>query len=392
MNVLVVHHRWGYGGGVVVFYYTVKALRDAGFNVIVATTDKPDLKSYEDVVGEPFPEGVKLYSLAPFTTRMFTIYKGFILTLAFRRFNYDVAVVTHGYAFKAKAPLIYYMHFPPVLTADPVWNPEYSKYSLKHPSVSGFRGLALSVPWWLYSRPYEFLVKKLYKPMLESATRILVNSSFTLKALKYTLSTFKVDATIMDKTRIVYPPLPRINEYVKARSPEKLYCAATIGRFSPEKRYELILETAKLTPGVEYYIAGGIYGRVSRSYYEKIKREAPPNVRVIANIPHNLKLELLSKCAAYIHTMVGEHFGIAPLEAIAAGATPIVPTFSGTWTDICLEGEYCHGYSKAEPRILAEKILTALEKPKEASLEHIEKFSPQKFAKEIVAEINSLAW
>ncbi|MEM1832513.1 MAG: glycosyltransferase [Desulfurococcaceae archaeon] len=332
---------------------------------------------------------MELHVMMPFATGMFTIYKGFVLSLAFRRFEYDVAVVTHGYIiFGARPPLIYYMHFPAVLIADPMWNPWYSKYSLRYPSVNGFRGFAKSVPWWLYVRPHELLAGRFYKNILEAADRILVNSNFTLNALKYTLSAFKVDFNVIDKTRILYPPLPRIYEYVKARSPEKLNCTVTIGRFSAEKHYELVLETAKLTPEVKYYIAGGIYGRTSRNYYERIKREAPPNVKVAANIPHNLKLELLSKCTAYLHTMIGEHFGIAPLEAIAAGATPIVPTFSGTWTDICLEGEYCYGYRKAEAKILAEKIAEALEKPKTAPLEHVEKFSPEKFMKDIVAEVS----
>ncbi|MEM1832512.1 MAG: hypothetical protein QXJ97_13405 [Desulfurococcaceae archaeon] len=54
MRILVVHHRWGYGGAEIIFYYTVKALFDAGFKVVVTVTDEPDLRSYEDVVRESF--------------------------------------------------------------------------------------------------------------------------------------------------------------------------------------------------------------------------------------------------------------------------------------------------------------------------------------------------
>jgi hypothetical protein len=38
---LVVHHRWGYGGGETVFYYTIKALAGAGFDVTISTVDPP---------------------------------------------------------------------------------------------------------------------------------------------------------------------------------------------------------------------------------------------------------------------------------------------------------------------------------------------------------------
>jgi len=51
---LIVHHRWGYGGGVTVFYYTIKALHDAGCDVTISTVDPPDFKSYIDIVGDAF--------------------------------------------------------------------------------------------------------------------------------------------------------------------------------------------------------------------------------------------------------------------------------------------------------------------------------------------------
>ncbi|MEM1861245.1 MAG: hypothetical protein QXD28_03385, partial [Acidilobaceae archaeon] len=66
VRVLVAHHRWGYGGSETVFYYTVKALADAGYDVTVSTVDAPDFKSYEDIVGESFPSSVMLVRAIPF--------------------------------------------------------------------------------------------------------------------------------------------------------------------------------------------------------------------------------------------------------------------------------------------------------------------------------------
>ena len=218
-----------------------------------------------------------------------------------------------------------------------------------------------------------------------------INSSFTLKALQYTLAKLKVNGSIMAKTRIVYPPLPRMHEYTASRNTVKSPCVAVIGRFSPEKRFDLAAEAARLTPKIKYYIAGEVGGGALKNYYERLKREAPPNVTVIADIPHILKLKLLSRCTVYMHTMIGEHFGITPLEAMAAGATLVVPTFGGTWTDICLRGEYCYGYTSTDPKNLAEKVLEALERPKIAPLEHVEKFSPEMFMKEIVEEVHRVA-
>lgn len=387
VRVLVAHHRWGYGGGETVFYYTVKALADAGYDVTVSTVDAPDFKSYEDIVGESFPSNVMLVRAIPFDIKIFTIYKGLLSWIEAYRGSYDIIVVTHGYPLKLtglKAPVVYYMHFPAILTVDTKWNYEFSRYMLKSPSRYGFREFLESIPFWLYIKPYTFISSRLYRYLLEVPWRILVNSTYTLKALKYTLGMYRCCYDVISKTEIVYPPLPRLEELTSLRGGAREPCVVTIGRFSSEKRYELVLETARILRDIEFYIAGGVYGRASRSYYNKIKRHAPSNVIVKANIPHDEKLSLLSNCTVYLHTMIGEHFGIAPLEALATGATPVVHTLSGTWTDICLENNYCYGYKKTNPEEIARIVEEAINKPKQAPIEHIEKYSPEKFMRTIL--------
>jgi len=59
--------------------------------------------------------------------------------------------------------------------------------------------------------------------------------------------------------------------------------------------------------------------------------------------------------------MTGERFGIAPLEALAPGLTPVIPRRSGTWTDICNNGEHYYSYMKPEPKEIAESVRKALE-------------------------------
>ena len=41
------------------------------------------------------------------------------------------------------------------------------------------------------------------------------------------------------------------------------------------------------------------------------------------------KIELLKKAKIYLHTMVGEHFGISIVEAMALGCLPIVHNSGG---------------------------------------------------------------
>jgi len=393
MRVLVTHHRWGYGGGEAVFYYTVKALASAGFEIVMSTIDSPDFKSYIDVVGEPLRGNVTFVKALSVNTKMLTLYKPLVSLKCANLKSFDAIIVTHGYPFiffnKIEAPIIYYMHFPSVLKADILWNPELSKYELKSPSKSGLREFLNSIPWWLYFQPYKLVLFRLYEPLVRVFSRILVNSSYTLRAFKYSLLRYTKLSLgevreVLSRTRILYPPLPRAGELLELRGSSRVPCVATIGRFSSEKRYDVVLEVARLMPDTLFIVAGGVYGRASRAYYEWVKSRAPGNVRVLANIPSSVKHMILSKCTAYLHTMPGEHFGIAPLEAAAAGMTPVVHTRSGTWTDVCREGEYCYSYITLNPREVAEAVERALEKPRIAPVEHVDRFSPERFMKEIV--------
>jgi len=312
---------------------------------------------------------------------------------------FDVVVVTHGYPYilgdNVRAPVVYYMHFPAVLIADRFWNPEVAKYELRGPLGSGLKSFIASIPWWLYFQPYRLLAGRLYRRLVESISRILVNSTYTLKAFKYSLLRY-ADLELGDieellsRTRILHPPLPRAWELFKLRSGLRLPCVASIGRFSSEKRYDLVLEVARLIPEVTFIVAGGVYGRASRAYYQWVRSRAPGNVVVKANIPAHVKNLILSKCTVYLHTMVGEHFGISPLEALAAGMTPVVPEKSGTWTDVCNNGEHCYGYRSPEPKGIAEAVEKALENPLRAPREHAEKFSPERFTKGMVTVVEEV--
>ncbi|MEN2999239.1 MAG: glycosyltransferase [Acidilobaceae archaeon] len=106
---------------------------------------------------------------------------------------------------------------------------------------------------------------------------------------------------------------------------------------------------------------GGIAGR-RRGYCKAIKSAKPQNVYLGLNVPESLKEALLSKCQVYLHSAIWESFGIAPLEAMVARATPVVHKSSVTWTDVC-EERYRYGFSAADSDQVAERVREALEEP-----------------------------
>jgi glycosyltransferase involved in cell wall biosynthesis len=74
-------------------------------------------------------------------------------------------------------------------------------------------------------------------------------------------------------------------------------------------------------------------------------------LKVLPNVSEDLKIELMAKAIIYLHPMKYEHFGIAVVEAMAAGLLPIVHKSGGPWTDIVEGGKYGRGFSSADELI-----------------------------------------
>ncbi len=102
------------------------------------------------------------------------------------------------------------------------------------------------------------------------------------------------------------------------------------------------------------------------------------------NVPHEEKLKLLAR--------VTEHFGIAPVEAMASGLALIVPKLSGTWTDICDFGRYGLGYTKLSVGEIIPLIEDALARWNkfQTPIEHVEKFSVEMFYAKMRKIVESL--
>jgi glycosyltransferase involved in cell wall biosynthesis len=51
-------------------------------------------------------------------------------------------------------------------------------------------------------------------------------------------------------------------------------------------------------------------------------------------------VDAMSKSMIYFHTMIGEHFGVSIVEAMAAGLVPIVPAYGGCSEIVPSEYQY----------------------------------------------------
>ncbi len=141
---------------------------------------------------------------------------------------------------------------------------------------------------------------------------------------------------------VLYPPVPMpatVPAVEKHVSP-----IVSLGRIHPEKRHWLQLEMARRFPQYEFVIIG--FGYKGDPYVQHFLEQAAalPNVTVKMNCSDREIEEYLSGARIFLHTMRGEHFGIAIAQAAAHGCTillhrrggapEIAPAATLLWEDV----------------------------------------------------------
>jgi alpha-1,6-mannosyltransferase len=101
------------------------------------------------------------------------------------------------------------------------------------------------------------------------------------------------------------------------------------GRLSPEKNVPLLIEMLeRLADSFILVVAGD--GPLAGALENEAKIRAPGRVRLLGHIGDRAKLiRLYADCDAFIHPNPREPFGIAPLEAMAAGLPLVAPNAGG---------------------------------------------------------------
>jgi alpha-1,6-mannosyltransferase len=165
----------------------------------------------------------------------------------------------------------------------------------------------------------------------------IANSSYTAAELR--------DAMRARHERPVYvrPMGAEVDDFAAARrsekSRQKLIAEAGggertklllyAGRLSPEKNISLLIEMIeRLADDFRLVVAGD--GPLAGWLENEAKVRAPGRLRMLGHIGDRAKLlDLYADCDAFIHPNPREPFGIAPLEAMAAGLPLVAPNAGG---------------------------------------------------------------
>lgn len=182
---------------------------------------------------------------------------------------------------------------------------------------------------------------------------------------------------------VIYPPV-EVDRF-QARSERGDYYV-TVTRLVRYKRVDVILEAFRRLGRPLVVIGDG-------PELSRLRRRAPRNVQLLGWQPEETVRRYLENAKAFVFA-AEEDFGIAPVEAQAAGA-PVIAYGRGGVTECVIEGETGLFFHEQSPEALAEAVLEFERDPKRFSAERIrvntERFGKERFKREF-SELVDREW
>jgi glycosyltransferase involved in cell wall biosynthesis len=178
------------------------------------------------------------------------------------------------------------------------------------------------------------MVHRCYEKLMENST-IVTNSEFSRDSI------FSFFNRRKNKVHIIRPPVDVEtfrSEVLLSSAFERQDITLVISRINKHKEIENAIKLAKILKkanvGKGMRIVGNMHYTYDLDYYlflySMIRNfDLEDYVTIETNLSFNDLVSAMRKAKAYFHPMVGEHFGIAVVEAMAAGLVPVVPAVGG---------------------------------------------------------------
>jgi glycosyltransferase involved in cell wall biosynthesis len=141
---------------------------------------------------------------------------------------------------------------------------------------------------------------------------------------------------------VLYPPI-KVDEIAICDPSVKEDVCIVLSRIDPAKRIELAIEafSSEILKDKKLFIIGYV-SKDNEHYYYKLADlcKRCSNISIFPNLKRADVLSLLSKAKVFFHPRPNEHFGIATVEAMAAGCLPVVHASKGPLEVIVNNGKY----------------------------------------------------
>lgn len=254
------------------------------------------------------------------------------------------------------------------------------------------KGNYLSYPHYLYDDAFKIRykgslklkslihwlrIKKRKYNFYHDKVKVVMNSKYTADCVKKYFNK-SVD--------YIYPPV-NITKFKNSNEIRKKQ-VITVGVFRTAKKQLEQVDIARYFPDIKFYICGS---KSDTDYFKKLKEEASKtkNVSICPSINQNLLVKLLQESLFFLHSMRGEHFGIAIAEAIAAGCIPVVHNSGGPREIVSVEE--LRWTTKEEAIKILDKLLKnpkVCQNYRKKLKSHIEQFDEKVFQENILRFAN----
>ena len=341
MRITIAHHLWRLGGETRFNLDLAAALCELGHCVNIVAVSSPAENILEELGRLSCLE--KVYSFVPIRLEAFALIQrsliGYAAIRAARRYSPDVIWLDSNtykplLVRERNYRIVEYIHFPLELLEPRIFKelPEVLQEQLRLYFVRYNAGKLR-----LYRRIATLLQRKTKRGNpFESADLVVANSAYIAEIVR---------AIWNSMPEILHPPV-HVEEFQSAAEKgfeERDSAVIMIGRIAPEKRYETAIEALARTETKPVLRIVGSLSPSMKPYLQKILKLAKDKrveLELIINAPRKKLVELTATSRIFLHTTVGEHFGIAVVEAMAAGLPVIVHKSGGAYLDIIDKDKY----------------------------------------------------
>lgn len=332
---------------------TMQALLEMGIDFDLTTLKSPDIPKLENSYGKNLVSVMK------------SIHKINVINIMeelrqqqeekdHEDYNYDITINTNGDAAPyyhssfSKDNAITYCHFPSTKYHIESENIDYLKTDLgmteRSNIFSNYKNYedinnsknCKTKPQFSRRKEYFEIIKYGYWNLMRNST-VITNSEFSRRAI--------VNAFGLDNIYILSPPIDIEtfrNVALMANGDdddddETNDIILVISRIAPHKKIENAIKLAKILKdnnvGKGMKIVGNLYYYFF-DYYSELKQMVldlglTDYITFEINASLDKLLSIIRESRVYFHPMIGEHFGMAVLEAMAGGLIPVVPNEGG---------------------------------------------------------------
>jgi glycosyltransferase involved in cell wall biosynthesis len=337
------------GGAERLSLVTMQALLEMGIDDINLTTlTSPDLSRLKNTYGKNFVSVMEKINKINVVNLMEELRRQ---QEDHEVYNYDITINTNGDAAPyyhssfSKDNVITYCHFPTAKYHIESENIDYLKTDLGIAEGSKVftdnrddedidNSIDCKSKLQFSSRKECFdILKYGYWNLMRNST-VITNSEFSRRAI--------VNAFGMNNIYILSPPIDietfrNVASSISNGDDERNDIILVISRIDPHKKIENAIKLAKILKnkniGRGMKIVGNLYYYYSH-YYSELKQlvlDLGLTDYIIFEINASLEklLSIMQESKVYFHPMTGEHFGMAVVEAMAAGLIPVVPNAGG---------------------------------------------------------------